>query len=280
MQTCSTCPLARQIEDDRYACSASHNHHNPVVRGHWSATQDCTWEIEEYHAYHAAIAHQNLQESEVKSDSTIDNKSSCHAIAARQLDTPTTDFSANSDFSAFSVNRLRRDQLLAIVKADPKFEARRLRWSGRAIPKHAIWDYLCELKGWKPLEVQPTISPDWVKVASQSQMGNWYRTSVAHQACDCKKHQHDRDRDKKCAHLQAAENFQWQQKYRESGFSVKGENGSYRIHSNNKFVADLKNYFKDEWSVYPNGKDPITYSSPFEALEYLESLVSFGWQIG
>ena len=39
--TCATCPLAQHLDRNRYLCSATHNHHNPVVRGHWEATTDC-----------------------------------------------------------------------------------------------------------------------------------------------------------------------------------------------------------------------------------------------
>lgn len=39
--TCATCPLATHIDRDRYQCTATHNHHNPVTRGHWQATGDC-----------------------------------------------------------------------------------------------------------------------------------------------------------------------------------------------------------------------------------------------
>ncbi|NEP10842.1 MAG: hypothetical protein F6K14_11635 [Symploca sp. SIO2C1] len=39
--TCATCPLAQHLDRDRYQCSATHNHYNPVVRGHWQATADC-----------------------------------------------------------------------------------------------------------------------------------------------------------------------------------------------------------------------------------------------
>lgn len=44
-RTCATCPFARQIDRDRYVCEAVHNHHNPVVRGHWEATADCNQAI-------------------------------------------------------------------------------------------------------------------------------------------------------------------------------------------------------------------------------------------
>lgn len=39
--TCATCSFARHLDGDRYVCSATHNHHNPVTRGHWEATADC-----------------------------------------------------------------------------------------------------------------------------------------------------------------------------------------------------------------------------------------------
>lgn len=39
--TCATCPFARQIDGNKYTCTAEHNHHNSVVRGHWQATRDC-----------------------------------------------------------------------------------------------------------------------------------------------------------------------------------------------------------------------------------------------
>lgn len=46
-RTCATCPFARHLDRDRYACSATHNLHNPVTRGHWEATADCNQAIEE-----------------------------------------------------------------------------------------------------------------------------------------------------------------------------------------------------------------------------------------
>lgn len=39
--TCATCSFARHLDGDRYVCSATHNHHSPVTRGHWEATADC-----------------------------------------------------------------------------------------------------------------------------------------------------------------------------------------------------------------------------------------------
>lgn len=38
---CSNCPFARQIEGNRYECSATHKQGLDVVRGHWVPTQDC-----------------------------------------------------------------------------------------------------------------------------------------------------------------------------------------------------------------------------------------------
>lgn len=46
-RTCKTCPFARHLDGDRYVCSATHNHHNPVTRGHWEATADCELAIQE-----------------------------------------------------------------------------------------------------------------------------------------------------------------------------------------------------------------------------------------
>lgn len=46
-RTCSTCPFARQIEGNKYSCSATHNLHNSTVRGHWEATADCERAIED-----------------------------------------------------------------------------------------------------------------------------------------------------------------------------------------------------------------------------------------
>jgi hypothetical protein len=40
-QTCATCPFARHLDGDRYVCSAEHNQHSQVVRGHWETTTDC-----------------------------------------------------------------------------------------------------------------------------------------------------------------------------------------------------------------------------------------------
>lgn len=45
-RTCKTCPFARHLDGDRYVCSATHNHHNPVTRGHWEATADCELAIQ------------------------------------------------------------------------------------------------------------------------------------------------------------------------------------------------------------------------------------------
>ena len=46
-RTCATCPFARHLDGNRYVCSATHNHHNPVTRGHWQSTADCEQAIEE-----------------------------------------------------------------------------------------------------------------------------------------------------------------------------------------------------------------------------------------
>lgn len=55
-RTCATCPFARHLDRDRYACSATHNLHNPVTRGHWEATADCNQAIEEFQGQNAEDA--------------------------------------------------------------------------------------------------------------------------------------------------------------------------------------------------------------------------------
>ncbi|HEY9884715.1 MAG TPA: hypothetical protein V6C98_14010 [Thermosynechococcaceae cyanobacterium] len=43
---CANCPFAVLLEGDRYECTAVHNHHSSVVRGHWQATPICEEAIE------------------------------------------------------------------------------------------------------------------------------------------------------------------------------------------------------------------------------------------
>jgi len=40
---CSNCPFAHHIEGDRYSCG----HFNEVTRGHWEATHECKWAVED-----------------------------------------------------------------------------------------------------------------------------------------------------------------------------------------------------------------------------------------
>ena len=40
---CQNCPFARQIEGNRYCCGLD----GKVTRGHWPATQDCYWALED-----------------------------------------------------------------------------------------------------------------------------------------------------------------------------------------------------------------------------------------
>ena len=49
---CATCPFARHIEGDRYACSAEVG--LSTVRGHWQPSTDCISELETLEADRAA----------------------------------------------------------------------------------------------------------------------------------------------------------------------------------------------------------------------------------
>lgn len=57
--TCSTCPLARPIEGNRYECTSAHK--SVVVRGHWQGTADCDHAV----AQHELEQHIDEQASEI-----------------------------------------------------------------------------------------------------------------------------------------------------------------------------------------------------------------------
>lgn len=57
VNTCATCPLSRQIENERYECTSAHKQSLEVVRGHWKATDDCNHAIEQHRlSLEAALA--------------------------------------------------------------------------------------------------------------------------------------------------------------------------------------------------------------------------------
>ncbi|HEY9749561.1 MAG TPA: hypothetical protein V6C63_12830 [Allocoleopsis sp.] len=64
--TCATCPFGRQIEGDRYTCSAAHNQHSQAVKGYWQATADCDEAIELYHQANERIMSDVIHQSAVE----------------------------------------------------------------------------------------------------------------------------------------------------------------------------------------------------------------------
>ena len=56
--TCSTCPFSQQIEGNRYSCALD----GKVTRGHWEATQDCKWALEDEQAKAQEELEQHIDE--------------------------------------------------------------------------------------------------------------------------------------------------------------------------------------------------------------------------
>ena len=61
--TCQNCPLlGEKLGRDRAICTAEHNHHNPVVRLHWQATDDCEDAITQFHGEDSPVCDDWLTE--------------------------------------------------------------------------------------------------------------------------------------------------------------------------------------------------------------------------
>lgn len=135
-----------------------------------------------------------------------------------------------------------------------------------ALTKPALFDYLCELEQWVPLQVIKTSHPDWYLVASKSEIGLWHKTSPKHEACDC-----HRTANTRCVHL-------WAAKASSFGFTVKQEAGIYHISDNGRSIAEIT--FNAGQCVVRDRGRTSTFANGNEAIEYLAAVASFGSQLG
>lgn len=152
---------------------------------------------------------------------------------------------------------------------------------GKRLTTAMMWEYLCELRHWKPLEVVQSNHPDWVLVASGSEVGKWHRTSAVHQACDCRRS----ETQPMCCHLSAAmahEESEWIAYAQDRGFEVQCHEGVYQISDRitQQFVGGLSFNEGSWWLMETRHPEPTRFVGVHEAIEYLAAVASFGWQLG
>jgi hypothetical protein len=163
---------------------------------------------------------------------------------------------------------MNKQQLLDAINAHPSHSAESLHShsQGSALTNEMLFDYLCELENWHPLEVKKSSHPDWYLVASKSEIGTWHKTNFKHQACDCLRTNNNR-----CAHL-------WAAKAKFLGFDITYKSGIYYLTDNTKPVAEVT--FKPGQCIVKDQKHSSLFRNGDEAIEYLSAVASFGIQLG
>lgn len=181
---------------------------------------------------------------------------------------------------------MNKTELESALNSHPNFSADRLYQlcDGKRVTNVIMWAYLCELHHWVPLEVIATNNPDWVLVASSSEIGVWHKISVVHQTCDCLFSEHH---DTPCCHLSAAmahEESAWIAYANRHGFKVQCSDGRYQIsdlitqqpmgtlsfeenRSNKWVLADQRNFSHQ------------SFQCVHDAIDHLAAIASFGWQL-
>lgn len=176
--------------------------------------------------------------------------------------------------------KMNRAELMRSLENHPKFDVDRLfELAGDRLTNDRMFSYLCELEGWRPLEVATTSNPDWLLVASTSTIGLWHRTSLIHKSCDC---QHGfRFSSGRCCHLAAAaraEESHWINQAEGFGFSVSVDNGEYLVYdrASGILVGKLRQAYDNSWVLIdPRRKTEFGCAGVSEAIEYLAAAMSF-----
>ena len=171
---------------------------------------------------------------------------------------------------------MNKAQLLERINNHHNFNPDRLKEisNGRRLTNTILFQYLCELEKWKPLEVVASSDPDWVFVASTSQIDKWHRASILYHRCTCSEY----PKPVPCCHLSsamAAEENQWIAQSEKYGFKVKIEDGVYSI--SDRITVGKLSFEGDHW-VLVHRERIHKFESATEAIEYLASVASFGWQ--
>jgi hypothetical protein len=174
---------------------------------------------------------------------------------------------------------MNKKQLLNAVNKHPKFETNRLieLTGNKATTNAVLFQYLCELEHWLPLEVKSTKHKDWFTVASTSEIGEWHHCSIAQQSCDCR---HGGSNNKQCCHLAALDKYledSWIRIANKYGFTVVFSDSRYEIFEHSKQVACLLQRDGNWWL---DTDDVFIIESPEKAIEHLVAVASFGWQYG
>lgn len=170
-----------------------------------------------------------------------------------------------------------KKQLLHALNKHPKLESNRLTVlaSGNVPTNAVLWQYLCELENWLPLEVKPTKNQDWFLVASNSEIGKWHYCNAVQQSCDCQRTLNATQ----CRHLAALEKHLedfWVKTAGRYGFTVRYGNSRYEISEHGKYVGSLCQKGGSWWL---DADDIFVVESPEQAIEHLAAVTSFGWQI-
>lgn len=179
---------------------------------------------------------------------------------------------------------MNKAQLHQALNECPDFDADRLSsLSQGKLTNAVLFSYLCELNGWRPLEVVTSTNPNWVLVASTSEIGLWHRTSTVHQACDCPFSEYHST---PCCHLSAAmahEENEWIARANKKGFKLAWESVSYCITDfvTKQHVGQLRfEEGRSEWRLNHIARHDILYFKGVdEAIEYLAGVASFGSQL-
>lgn len=180
---------------------------------------------------------------------------------------------------------MKKSELEAQLYDHPKFNVDRLYIvaEGKALTKNILWQYLCEIEGWKPLEVIQSSSTEWHLVASSSEIGLWHRTSAIHKTCDCQRYS---KLNKPCCHLSAVmahEESQWIARAAKYGFTVSVADGNYQVTDGvtGRHVGEL--HFEEgdrAWILLEDRSQlPMRFLGIDDAVEYLVAVASFGWQV-
>lgn len=178
---------------------------------------------------------------------------------------------------------MTRSQLEEALSNHPRFSAERLYelCQGKSLANRIMWEYLCELESWKPLEVVSTTKPEWLLVASTSEIGLWHKTSIVYQACDCP---FSLSRKAPCCHLSAAmahEESAWVADAKMLGLEVQYDGEAYKITdtTNCRSMGELSFTIDGWWLLEPDRPTPLQFPGAHEAIEYLAAIASFGWQL-
>ncbi|NEQ64774.1 MAG: hypothetical protein F6K21_04555 [Symploca sp. SIO2D2] len=180
---------------------------------------------------------------------------------------------------------MRKSELIQQLENHPNFDVDRLYEiaQGRQLTKAVLWEYLCELTAWKPLEVVQSTSPNWYLVASSSETGLWYKVNIISQVCDCIYSEY---RTTPCCHLSAAmahQENQWIERAAKYGLTVSVVDGKYQVQDKMTGSCVGEIWFDEDEQLWfltePRKPGILRYEGVDEVIEYLSAVVSFGSQL-